>query len=252
LNDSNPLISIITITFNSEKTLSDTIESILNQSYKNIEYIIVDGKSMDGTLEIIDSYSSRIKDRGILFRLLSEKDKGIGDAWNKGLKMVTGKIVGMLNSDDWYDSNTLELVSNCLNPELAELSYGICKRLNEKKELIEIMQGRFQKNKVYLNFGFSYTTCFLTQKVFDEIGGFNIKYKIAIDSDFLLRCLNHGIIFKRCFNVTYMRLGGVSTKFEKEALYEYQRALSENGYNKLLIFVMGKLKKYMLDKKLKS
>ncbi|WP_394747992.1 glycosyltransferase family 2 protein [Spongiimicrobium salis] len=244
--DHAPLVSIITITYNSEATLTDTFESLLQQTYKNFECIIVDGKSSDSTLSIVKSYSEKLTERGISYQFISEKDKGIADAWNKGLKLAKGSIIGMLNSDDWYDDNAIANAVACLDDTALELSYGICKRVDENKELIEVMDVVFNPNRIYLNFGFSYTTCFMTRKVIDEIGGFNLDYKIAIDTDFLLRAFKKKVLFKKCNNITYMRLGGVSTKFEKAALLEHQTALKNNGFNTLLIWIFGVIKKSYL------
>ena len=94
-------VSIITVCFNSAETIKDTIESVINQTYKEIEYIIVDGASSDGTMKIVDSYKKRIS------KIVSEPDDGLYDAMNKGIKIATGDIVGIINSDDFYTSNTI-------------------------------------------------------------------------------------------------------------------------------------------------
>ena len=97
-------ISLITITYNSEITLSDTIQSVLNQTYPNIEYIIVDGASKDNTVSIIKEYEPLFKGS---MKWISEPDKGLYDAMNKGIRMATGDIVGILNSDDYFTSNEI-------------------------------------------------------------------------------------------------------------------------------------------------
>ncbi|GGK30669.1 hypothetical protein GCM10007962_26260 [Yeosuana aromativorans] len=248
IKDKNkPLVSIITTTFNSELTIKDTLESILKQTYNNIEYIIIDGMSEDKTVSIINSYKSKITERGFVFKLISEKDKGIADAWNKGLKLSTGDVIGLLNSDDWYDESAIEKAVSCLDINKPELSYGICKRVNNSKEVIEVINHTFKPQRIYLNFGFSHTTCFATKKLYDLIGVFKLDYKIALDTDFLLRCYKKGIIFKKCNNITYMRLGGVSTKHKMTAHYEHQKALKVNGFNPILVFFFGLLKKWMLQ-----
>ena len=102
-----PKISIITVTLNSERTLEETIKSILSQDYPNIEYLVIDGGSIDGTLEIIDKYASQIS------YTISEKDKGISDAFNKGIKRATGEIVGIINSDDLLLPGALFKLAEC-------------------------------------------------------------------------------------------------------------------------------------------
>lgn len=245
MDETPPRVSIITITFNSEKTLDDTIESILNQSYKDIEYIIIDGGSTDRTISIIESYRNELDLKGIPFKFISESDNGIADAWNKGLKHAKGKIIGMLNSDDWFDEHAIRNAVSCLDPDKNELSYGVCKRVNERKEIVETMDVVFNPKRIYLNFGFSFTTCFFTKKLVAHIGNFNTQYRIAIDTDFLLRSLKVATFIK-CKNITFMRLGGVSTKYQEKALSEYQLALKANGYNPGLIFIFGLLKKGFL------
>ena len=106
----NPLVSITTVTYNSEKTLARTIESVLNQTYNNIEYIIVDGLSEDRTLQIAEQYRCKFEEKGISYMVISEKDQGMYDAINKGIKRARGKIIGNINSDDWYETDAVEKV----------------------------------------------------------------------------------------------------------------------------------------------
>ena len=122
-------ISVITATYNSGKTVRDTIESVLRQTYKDIEYIIVDGKSKDDTLEIVRSYESQFGER---IRYVSEPDKGIYDAMNKGIAMATGDVVGILNSDDFYTSNNvLEQVAKILSDTNIDAVYGDVHYVND-------------------------------------------------------------------------------------------------------------------------
>ena len=108
-----PVISIITVVFNGEKTIERTIKSVIAQSYENIEYIIVDGKSTDATLDVIGKYKQYVS------KLISEKDRGIADAMNKGIKLATGKLIGIINADDWFEKDTVEKVfqSSIKSPE---------------------------------------------------------------------------------------------------------------------------------------
>ena len=92
----------------------------------------------------------------------------------------------MLNSDDWYDDEAIANAVSCLNDSKEQLSYGVCKRVNNKKEIVEVMDVIVNPKRIYLNFGFSYTTCFMTRKMIDLIGGFSLEYKIAIDNNILL------------------------------------------------------------------
>ena len=103
-------VSIVTVTYNSEETLGATMESVLGQTCTEIEYLIVDGASTDGTVAVAESYRERMERKGIRLRIVSEKDRGIYDAMNKGIRMATGDVIGILNSDDWYEPDAVETV----------------------------------------------------------------------------------------------------------------------------------------------
>lgn len=118
------LVTIITVTFNCEKNIDRTIESVLAQSYKPIEYLIIDGASTDGTLRKAEAYRSRIEQRGISYYIYSEQDKGIYDAMNKGITLAHGKYIGILNSGDWYESNTIQTAIDALKKTNSELVFG--------------------------------------------------------------------------------------------------------------------------------
>lgn len=236
-------VSIITASFNNVSTINDTFNSVLSQNYANIEYIIVDGCSTDGTLDIIEERGSEFKAKFKSFKLLIEKDKGIADAWNKGLELAEGDIIFFLNSDDWISADTVTEASKWLNINNKEIVYGICKRVDEHKNYIESFQKYFFKQRVYWDFGFSFTTCFCTKKVYEKTGGFNTNYKIGIDTDFLLRCLKNKVKFIKGNQEVYMRIGGVSTKYREKAQQEYRKSLLKNGYPKLLVNLVHFLKK---------
>ncbi|MFT5213903.1 MAG: glycosyltransferase involved in cell wall biosynthesis [Patiriisocius sp.] len=228
-------VSIITASFNNIKTINDTLSSVLNQRYTNIELIIVDGCSSDGTLELIKKRENEFKARLTSYKLVSEKDNGIADAWNKGLRLATGGIVFFLNSDDWISDETVEKAVSYLDVNNLELVYGLCNRVDEDKNYLGSFQKNFTRYRELWNFGFSFTTCFCTKKVYDSIGGFDTNYKIAIDSDFLLRCLKNNVNFIKGSQEVFMRIGGVSTKYRSKAHQEYKQALINNGYPKLLV-----------------
>lgn len=228
-------VSIITASFNNIKTINDTLTSVLNQNYNNIEFIIIDGCSTDGTLELIKKREDEFKSKLTSCKLLSENDKGIADAWNKGLKLATGDIIFFLNSDDWISNETVNKAVISLNTNNLEMVYGICNRVDEEKNYIGSFQKKYTKYRELWNFGFSFTTCFCTKKVYDAIGGFDTDYKIAIDSDFLLRCIRSKVKFIKGSQEVFMRIGGVSTKYRFSAHKEYRNALINNGYSKILV-----------------
>jgi glycosyltransferase involved in cell wall biosynthesis len=239
------LVSIITVSYNSEKTIEKTIESVLNQSYDDIEYIIIDGDSFDHTVDIIKSYEDKFIKRGYDYKWISENDDGIASAWNKGLKIANGDIISLLNSDDWYEEHAVRKAVDCLNVNKAEISYGICKKISDG-QVYNTIDRKLKKWKIYLNLNFSHTTCFKTRKTYDCVGLFDDNYDIALDIDFLLRAYNKKVNFKKCNNITFMKKGGISEKYEVEARKEYLQALIENGFNPFLSY-LGYLIKFILS-----
>ncbi len=117
-------ISVITIAYNSENCIGRTIASILEQTYKNIEYWIIDGKSKDKTVDVAESYREALEEKGVDYHIISEPDGGIYDAMNKGIRMATGDIIGILNSDDTYEPYTLQTVAETFAKEQCDLMYG--------------------------------------------------------------------------------------------------------------------------------
>ncbi len=214
-------ISIITVSYNSEETISNSIDSVLRQTSSNFEYIIIDGNSKDKTLSIIKSYEKKFEERQIRYQWISENDKGIGDAWNKGLKIANGNIIGLLNADDIYSFKTLEIVENALKKGInSKIFYGECKFI-KNNEIVSVNNKKFNPQNILRGFGFTHTTCFVPKKVYHKVGNFNTNTKIAVDTEFLLRCYKEGVQFEQLSNITYMGLGGVSDRKAKKAYFEY-------------------------------
>ncbi|MCR5106625.1 MAG: glycosyltransferase, partial [Lachnospiraceae bacterium] len=117
-------VSIITVCFNSEKTIDRTIRSVLSQTVAPFEYILIDGASKDNTVNIIESYKKSFEDKGIIYKYISEKDEGIYDAMNKGIELSKGDVVGIINSDDWYEDNAVETVSRNYSGKGFDLFYA--------------------------------------------------------------------------------------------------------------------------------
>lgn len=199
-------ISIITVNYNGAETLKKAIESVLEQTYDNVEYIIIDGKSYDNSIKIIASYQDLFRKKGYIYKYISEKDNGIYDAMNKGLKIATGDIIGILNSDDWYEVDALEIIAKEFQKDQSiEMVYGILRKI--KKEKYFKLEGN------YYSFGIGlHPTVFLKKEIYNKYGNFNEKYKIAADTDFLLRLKKNNIKYKFIEKIiTNFRIGGVST-----------------------------------------
>jgi glycosyltransferase involved in cell wall biosynthesis len=217
-----PKISIVTACFNAELTIERAIRSLLKQTYESIEYIIIDGGSTDGTMNIVNKY------RGIIDFCISEPDSGISDAWNKGISQATGDIIGFLNADDLYAPDTLEKVANFYMHDSSSILYGECIFVDDGK-IIGINKKEFSSANLKSGFGFVHTTCFVPSDVYKAVGGFNTNYKIAIDTDFLIRCYQKNISFVKADHHVYMYLGGVSDSHSKRAYYEFCNSLLEHG-----------------------
>jgi len=203
-------VSILTVSYNSEKTIQDTINSVIQQDYPNIEYIIIDGNSSDGTMDIVSKHSSGIT------KVISEPDKGIYDAMNKGVKLASGDIVGILNSDDFYASNTVvskvvKLISKEGTDSLyADLVYVDAE--NTEKVTRKWVSGKYKPGKFKWGWMPPHPTFFVRKNVYEKFGSFNTELKSAADYEFMLRVLH-----KENISVSYlpeltvrMRAGGVS------------------------------------------
>jgi glycosyltransferase involved in cell wall biosynthesis len=228
-------ISIITVSYNSEATIEFAIKSVLSQTYKNIEYIIVDGGSKDSTQNIVRSFGNRIH------VFVSEPDKGIYDAMNKGIRLATGDVIGILNSDDLYADN--EVISDVMsgfsqNPSV-DMLYG--NLVYVKKDDTDKIVRKWDSRPYYAGFFEAgnvppHTSLFLKRNVFDIVGVFNLQYKLAADYEFMLRAFK-----KYHFRSVYinrlmvkMRLGGATNKSIKNILEgnkEILKAWKENQLN---------------------
>lgn len=203
--ESGMLISIVTVCYNSERTIKQTIESVLGQTYERIEYIIVDGGSNDHTVDIIKQYADASKGK---IKWLSEPDKGIYDAMNKGIRMATGTLVGIINSDDYYEPDAVEQIVNHSTGSPYQILYGFTRTLrNEKEDSIFISSPEFLKDRMI-----SHPSCFVSKRIYDELGMYNTKYCSVADYDFMLRMQQRQeVVFVPVYKlIANFRTGGMS------------------------------------------
>lgn len=200
-----PLISIITVSYNAVNTIEQTILSVINQGFDDYEYIIIDGLSNDGTIEIIKKYEDKIT------FWISEFDKGIYDAMNKGVKIAKGEFISLLNSDDWYEEGTLAKVAqNFYSNPNADVLHGLMRIINIENNKPSLIRGHYSTNLI--NGMIEHPTCFVRKELFEKVGGFDIKYKSAADYDWMLRVRNIGAIFLFIPEVlANFRTGGMSS-----------------------------------------
>ena len=229
------IISIITTVLNGEKTIENTINSVLSQSFNDIEYIIVDGGSTDGTIEIINKYKSKIS------KFISEKDKGIYDGMNKGIKLATGDIIGILNSDDVYASDdVIEAVVKEMDEKNADACWGdliYVDKKNPNKVIRYWESSEFQKGKFRRGWMPPHPTFFVRKFVYEKYGYFNLSFPIAADYELMLRFLEKKGI-KSCHIpriLVKMRTGGESNKNIKNIIKQNIECYKAWGVNGLKI-----------------
>lgn len=234
-------VSIVTLTSNSEKNIQRCIDSIKNQTYKNIEHIIIDNQSNDKTIEIIKSNS----DYNI--NLISESDKGIYDGWNKGFRATSGDIVGTVMADDLLKNhNVINDVVDCFKKSEADIVYGNLEFFESKEKIIrEWNSGHFYALKFYLGWMPPPICVYKKKHIIKDNDLFNLKFKIAADYEFYLR-----IFFVKKYNIFYldkcfysMEYGGISNKSLKNILkanLECYRSWAENNLFQLPLIIITK------------
>jgi glycosyltransferase involved in cell wall biosynthesis len=224
--------SIITVVFNNEKTIADTVLSIAKQTYSNFEYLVIDGLSTDGTLLRLQECSE------VVTRVVSERDRGIYDAMNKGIAMATGDIIGFINADDFYPSaDVLTTVAAAFEASGADICYGdLC--YVQQNDVSRIV--RYWKSCVFKPGLFEkgwcppHPTLFVRRAVYRQLGVFNINYKIASDVELMARFLESGCITSHYIPqvLVHMRMGGTTNRnlgnIIKQNL-EIRRALLAQG-----------------------
>ena len=236
-------ITIITATYNSGGTVRNTLESVLEQTYADFEHLIVDGASKDNTLDIVKEYLPRFHGR---LRYISEPDKGIYDAMNKGIAMATGDVVGILNSDDFYTANdVLEQVAKVLVDESIDAVYGDVHYVDDdnlSKCVRYYSSHLFHRS--WMRFGFmpAHPSFYCRRSVYKRFGTFDLSYKVAADFENLLR-----LIFVHRIRTRYipkdfvtMRTGGVSSsglRSHRQIMHDHLRAMRQNGVCSNLLFL---------------
>lgn len=253
-------VSIITVTFNSADTLNDTIESVYNQKYSDIEYILVDGKSKDISLDIINSYKDKFEDRNIIYKWISEEDTGIYDAINKGISMSTGDIVGILNSDDYYyDENVVDDIVKSFNDDDVDCCYGNLEYIDQvtKKVTRRWISKPFENGLFEKSWTPAHPTFYCKKNIYDKYGVYRIDFKIAADVELMYRFLEKNRIKSKFINrnMVTMRNGGVSNNGFRSTYIitkEMMQAFKDNGARLNLFKYLGykllKIKEFILHK----
>lgn len=251
-------ISIITPTFNSEKTVSDTIESVFSQTHKDIEYIVIDGVSSDKTLEIISSYQQKFN-----IRLLSEKDSGLYDAMNKGIELASGEVIAILNSDDlYYDNQVLSVVASAFSDLETDIVYGdIIYFSDQVDKVTRVWRAReYQQKQLKNGWTIPHPAMFVRRRVYEQFDKYRLDLKLAADYEFILRVLLSGKVKLKYLPkiLTKMYAGGASGKNIKQRIRGWRELRQAWRINKLQppkLFICrrvgSKLKQLIVSKRAK-
>ncbi len=235
-------VSVITVTLNSSKTILQTINSVNNQTYQNIEHIFIDGKSRDKSIEIIKRHSSRKK------KVFSGKDKGIYDAMNKGIKISNGDIIIILNSDDVLSNkNTVSDIVSSFIRQKADIVYGNLVIQKNNKIFRKWISGKFLKNSFLKGWSPPHPAFVAKKKVYKKFGFFNLEYSFAADIELMYRFMEQKNLISYYLNknLVIMRHGGVSSNSLKNKIkqnIENIKILKRNNQFKYFNFFINKLK----------
>ena len=237
-------ISVITISYNAENTIEKTLKSIKNQSYNNIEHIIIDGGSKDSTLEICNSFSHEAK-------IISESDNGVYDAFNKGLKLATGDVIGFLNADDtFYNENSIQDIVDAFSNNETDIVYGNLDYVNEESKVIRNWISKpYEKGLVKKAWMPAHPSFYCKKEVYDRLGGYNDSFKIAGDFELCLRFLEINQVPSFYLNkkLVKMLVGGISNSGLKSKWIIFKEDLRAFKINNIsvnhVLFFLYKFKK---------
>ncbi|RYG20876.1 MAG: glycosyltransferase [Chitinophagaceae bacterium] len=240
-------ISIITVVYNGEAFLEDCIKSVIGQDYKNTEYIVVDGGSTDGSLKIIDRYQDHIH------QFVSEKDKGMYDALNKGIRMASGDVVGVLHADDLFAStDVISSIANCFLAQKPDALYGnlnYVDPLNTHKVIRKWISKPYPKNGIALGWMPAHPTFYVKRSLFEQLGNYSLNYDSAADYELMVRFLYKHHIKAVFLNklIVNMRTGGMSnatlTHRYKGLVNDYKALVSNKVPLAIITVLLKKLSK---------
>lgn len=193
------LFTIITVCYNSEKTIERTIQSVLHQTCQDYQYIIVDGASTDGTMNIVRKYEPLFQGK---LKCISEPDQGIYDAMNKGIHEADGKLIGIVNSDDYYEPDALEIIQRTYCGEKYQVLYGLLRTVQNGKEVMVYLKNHENLEQDMI----AHPSCFITKATYEEYGVYSLKYPYSADYEFMLRV-------RKCPEVKFQEIYHIISNF---------------------------------------
>ncbi len=215
------LVSIITVCFNAAETIETTIKSIVSQTYKNIEYIVVDGGSVDGTLQILEHYRKHIS------VIVSERDEGIYDAMNKGIDLAQGDFIGIINADDWYEEDAIEKVVR-ISRNISENTGVISGQIRFIDGEQSFLSKKKEMEQIWMEMPISHPATFIRKSVYEKYGTYNTHYQIAADYELIFRLYINHVNFYFCNDIlANFRVGGISSARKDILLREDVEVLNQ-------------------------
>ena len=199
-------LTIITICFNSDKTIERTVQSVCNQKNSELEYIIIDGKSTDSTLEILEKYNSNID------KIISEKDEGIYDAYNKGIENASGDFVMFLNSDDWLESSAISKIFSSINIK-DDIYYSAINIFDENQKFIRKKKAKRNLIPLWLAMPYAFPTMIFKRKLLEDIGGFDTSFATISDYDLVIRLIKS--------KLNFIEIEGPTVNFSRGGISDY-------------------------------
>lgn len=223
-------ISIITISYNSINTIEKTFKSVLAQTYRPLEYVLVDGESKDGTIALIERYISKFQVAGIEVNFKSEPDRGISDAFNKGIARTTGEIIGIINSDDQLMPESLKDVMQEFERSESDIVCGDCLWVDEENGIEYIRKSKMQLDRLKYEMVLMHPSCFVKKSAYEKYGVFDTNLKFVMDKDLMARFYKNGAKFSHIPKVlTRMSAGGASDANAKKVYIEGVTVAVSNG-----------------------
>lgn len=227
MNNLNPKISIVTISYNSGAEIEDTIKSVISQTYSNKEYLIIDGGSKDNTMDIVNRYRDKID------YIVSERDNGRSDAFNKGVKAATGDYIVMMNAGDMLTPNALNDFAKYYEPGY-DVIKGNTIRWNEETGYKSIETPVINYPSIPFNFLVCHQSTYISKVTYERVGGYLVDFKVAMDFELMLRIIKAGCKFKRIpADLAIFRMGGISQMSKQRRYDEMKKAMQLNGRNRI-------------------
>ncbi len=223
----NPTVSIVTIAYNCEKEIEETILSVINQNYDNKEYIIVDGASKDGTMKVVDKYRDQID------IIISEPDKGRSDAFNKGIARANGDYIVMMNAGDLLADDALNKFADNYVPGF-DVIKGNTIRWNEDTGLKSVEYPVIHYPAIPFNFLVCHQSTYISKAAYETFGGYKVDYRVAMDFELMLRFTQKGAKFRKIdADLAIFRMGGISQTSGQRRYDEMKSAMLVNGHSKI-------------------